>query len=180
MLLRRRRATLSLDHEYGEEGLALSERLSDSTPNPEEACSNSEVREQLLKLSKQLSPTQRKAFQLRDLDGLTTKETAHRLGVSASTVKAQVAGARQVVADHRRDTSPAAFSNDFSQFLREVSAVGACGSGRPEETGNLVVVRRACGRRGKPQFYWVSGGLLQSSHGRGFRACGTLLTEPRG
>jgi RNA polymerase sigma factor (sigma-70 family) len=94
MLLRRRRATLSLDHEYGEEGLALSERLSDSTPNPEEACSNSEVREQLLKLSKQLSPTQRKAFQLRDLDGLTTKETAHRLGVSASTVKAQVAGAR--------------------------------------------------------------------------------------
>jgi predicted RNA polymerase sigma factor len=52
------------------------------------------VREQLLKLSKQLSPTQRKAFQLRDLDGLTTKETAHRLGGSASTVKAQVAGAR--------------------------------------------------------------------------------------
>jgi RNA polymerase sigma factor (sigma-70 family) len=85
---------LSLDHEYGEEGLALSERLSDSTPNPEEACSNAEVREQLLKLSKQLSPTQRKAFQLRDLDGLTTKETADRLGVPEGTVKAQVARAR--------------------------------------------------------------------------------------
>jgi RNA polymerase sigma factor (sigma-70 family) len=94
MHLHRRRTILSLDQEYGEECLALSERLSDSTPNPEKACSNSEVREQLLKLSNQLSPTQRKAFQLRDLDGLTTKETAQRLGVPAGTVKAQVAGAR--------------------------------------------------------------------------------------
>jgi RNA polymerase sigma-70 factor (ECF subfamily) len=92
--LRRRRATLSLDQEYGEEGLALSERLSNSTPNPEEACSNSEAREQLLKLSKQLSPTQRKAFQSCDLHGLTTKETAHRLGVPEDTVKAKVARAR--------------------------------------------------------------------------------------
>jgi RNA polymerase sigma factor (sigma-70 family) len=56
MQLRRRRATSSLDHEYGAEGLALSERLSNSTPNPEEACSNSEVRERLFKLSEQLSP----------------------------------------------------------------------------------------------------------------------------
>src|SRR5450759_301913 len=27
---------------------------------------------------------------------------------------------------------------------------------------------------GKPHFYWVSEGLLQSSHGRRFRACGTI------
>jgi RNA polymerase sigma factor (sigma-70 family) len=45
-------------------------------------------------LSKQLSPTQRKAFQLRDLDGLTTEQTAHRLRVPEGMVKAQVARAR--------------------------------------------------------------------------------------
>jgi predicted RNA polymerase sigma factor len=95
MQLRSRRSTyLSLDQEYGGDGLALSERLSDSKPSPEEVCSDSEVREQLLKLSKRLSPTQRKTFQLRDLDGLTTKETAHRLRVPEGMVKAQVARAR--------------------------------------------------------------------------------------
>ena len=118
MQLRRRRATLSLDQEYGEEGLALSERLSNFTPNPEEACSNSEVREQLLKLSKQLSPTQRKAFQLRDLDGLTTKETAHRLGVPEGTVKAQVARARlklsQIISAIPRRQSFQTISRDAS------------------------------------------------------------------
>src|SRR5450759_3545702 len=33
---------------------------------------------------------------------------------------------------------------------------------------------------GKPHFYWVSEGLLQSSHGRGFRACGTILGNHAG
>ena len=42
----------------------------------------------------QLSPSLRKAFQLRDLDGLTTREAAHILGVADGTVKAQLARAR--------------------------------------------------------------------------------------
>jgi hypothetical protein len=42
----------------------------------------------------QLSPCLRKAFQLRDLDGLTICEAAHILGVPHGTVKAQLARAR--------------------------------------------------------------------------------------
>jgi RNA polymerase sigma-70 factor (ECF subfamily) len=95
MQLRRRRVTyLSLDQEVGEESLALSERLPDSRPDPEDVCSRSEAHGRLLKLSEQLSPTLRRAFQLRDLDGLTTAETAGLLGVPEGTVKAQLARAR--------------------------------------------------------------------------------------
>ena len=41
-----------------------------------------------------LSLSSRKPIQLRDLDGLTTSDAAHILGVSEGTVKAQVSRAR--------------------------------------------------------------------------------------
>jgi RNA polymerase sigma-70 factor (ECF subfamily) len=42
----------------------------------------------------ELSPPLRRAFELRDLDELTTSEAAHILGVAEGTVKAQVSRAR--------------------------------------------------------------------------------------
>jgi RNA polymerase sigma-70 factor (ECF subfamily) len=42
----------------------------------------------------ELSPSLRKAYQLRDLDGLTTSEASQILGVADVTVKAQVSRAR--------------------------------------------------------------------------------------
>jgi DNA-directed RNA polymerase specialized sigma24 family protein len=42
----------------------------------------------------ELSPSLRKAYQLRDLDGLTTSEAAQILGVAEVTLKAQVSRAR--------------------------------------------------------------------------------------
>jgi len=47
----------------------------------------------------QLSPKLRQAFQLRDIDGLTTKEAALVLGVPPGTVKAQLARARAKLAE---------------------------------------------------------------------------------
>ena len=41
-----------------------------------------------------LSPALRMTFQLRDLDGLSIRETAHRMGVPSGTVKARLARAR--------------------------------------------------------------------------------------
>ena len=94
MQLRRRSSYLSLDEEQREDGLPFSERLADSKPSPEEVCSTAEARDRLVEGVKQLSPKLRKAFQLREIDGLTTKEAALVLGVPPGTVKAQLARAR--------------------------------------------------------------------------------------
>jgi RNA polymerase sigma-70 factor, ECF subfamily len=93
-LRRRRRDSLSLDQEQGEDGFTFSERLPDSKPSPEEVSCTTEARDRLVEGAKQLSPKLRKAFQLRDIDGLTTKEAALVLGVPQGTVKAQLARAR--------------------------------------------------------------------------------------
>src|SRR5580704_18687683 len=99
MQLRRRRGSyLSLDEEHGEDGLTFSERLPDSKPSPEEVCSTAEARNRLVEGVKRLSPKLRQAFQLRDIDGLTTKEAALVLGVPQGTVKAQLARARAKLA----------------------------------------------------------------------------------
>jgi RNA polymerase sigma-70 factor (ECF subfamily) len=96
MQLRRRRrgSYLSLEQQQGEDGLTFSERLPDSKPGPEEICSTSEAHYRLVDGVKQLSPRLRRTFQLREIDGLTTKEAALALGVPEGTVKAQLARAR--------------------------------------------------------------------------------------
>jgi RNA polymerase sigma-70 factor (ECF subfamily) len=98
MQLRRRGSYVSLDEEQGEDGLTFSERLADSKPSPEEVCSAAEARDRLVEGVKQLSPRLRKAFQLRDIDGLTTQEAALILGVPPGTVKAQLTRARAKLA----------------------------------------------------------------------------------
>jgi RNA polymerase sigma-70 factor (ECF subfamily) len=107
MKLRRRRGIwLSLEQPQGDDGLTLSERIPDPKPTPEEVCSTTQARDRLLQVANQLSPALLRTFKLRDIDGLSTKETARRLGVPEGTVKAQVARARakltQIMRKHRR------------------------------------------------------------------------------
>lgn len=97
-LRRRRSGSFSLDQEQGEEGLTFSERLADPKPSPEEVCSTVEARNRLVEGVQRLSPKLRRTFQLRDIDGLTTKEAAHVLGVPQGTVKARLARARAKLA----------------------------------------------------------------------------------
>jgi RNA polymerase sigma-70 factor, ECF subfamily len=100
MQLRRRprQIHVSLDQQFGDEqgyqGYMVSERLVDGGPNPEEEYREVELRERLMQFAEELSPALRRAFQLRDLDGLETSETAQILGVADGTVKSQVARAR--------------------------------------------------------------------------------------
>jgi RNA polymerase sigma-70 factor (ECF subfamily) len=97
MQLRRRprQIHVSLNDQFAdEEGYTLSERLVHFGPSPEEEYRNAELHEHLMQFVEELSPPLRRAFQLRDLDGLTTSEAAHTLGVVTGTVKAQVARAR--------------------------------------------------------------------------------------
>jgi RNA polymerase sigma-70 factor (ECF subfamily) len=104
MQLRRRHSGyFSLDQEQGEDGLSFSERLSDSKPNPEEVCSTVEARHRLVEGIQRLSPKLRKTLQLRDIDGLTTKEVAHALRVPQGTVKARLARARAKLVGTMRD-----------------------------------------------------------------------------
>ena len=97
-LRRRHSGYFSLDQEQGEEGLTFSERLADSKPSPEEVCFTVEARNRLVEGVQRLSPKLRRTFQLRDIDGLTTKEAAHVLGIPQGTVKAQLARARAQLA----------------------------------------------------------------------------------
>lgn len=93
---RPRQLHVSLDEPIGDDPeYSIQGRLADSAPSPEAKCSSSELGRGLRKLLGQLSPTLRKTFQLRDLDGLSTDEVARILQVPHGTVKARLARARK-------------------------------------------------------------------------------------
>jgi RNA polymerase sigma-70 factor (ECF subfamily) len=91
-----RQTALSLDERIGgqEQDYCLSDRLADRRPSPEDKCRESELHRHVMQFLAELSPSLRKAFELRDLEELTTSEAAHILGVPEGTVKAQVSRAR--------------------------------------------------------------------------------------
>jgi len=93
---RLRQTVASLDERFeGEEqDYCLSERLADSRPSPEDNYRESELHRHVMHFVAELSPTLRKAFELRDLEDLTTSEAAKILGVPEGTVKARVSRAR--------------------------------------------------------------------------------------
>ena len=98
MRLRRRprQIHVSLDEQIGEgQRSSVSERLAGRGPNPEEEYRNCELTGHMRQLMTHLSPTLLRTFQLRDMDGLSTRETAEILGIPAGTVKAQLARARK-------------------------------------------------------------------------------------
>jgi len=92
---RPRQTHLSLDERFGEDQeFCLSDLLAAGEPSPEDETRASELHRNVMRFVAQLSPPLRKAFQLRELEGLSTSEAAHVLGVADGTVKAQLARAR--------------------------------------------------------------------------------------
>jgi RNA polymerase sigma-70 factor (ECF subfamily) len=125
MQLRRRHSGyFSLDQEQRQEGPTFSERLADSKPSPEEVCLTVEAQNRLVGGVQRLSPKLRRAFQLRGIDGLTTKEAARALGVSEGTVKARLARARAKLAGIVRREAVRQESRTVS-FRQAVSTRGA-------------------------------------------------------
>jgi RNA polymerase sigma-70 factor, ECF subfamily len=93
----RRRLTwvhLALDETDGQQDLPLESTVSDTRRDPEEAYREREIAETLARATSRLSPTLRTTFQLRDIEGLSIRETAELLGVPTGTVKARLARAR--------------------------------------------------------------------------------------
>jgi RNA polymerase sigma-70 factor (ECF subfamily) len=92
MLLRKRRGLreMFIDDLSGNEQSATVTQVPDSSPDPEVSYSQRE-REEILSWSlNELSHETRRAIQLRELDGRSTKETARILGISVGAVKSRV------------------------------------------------------------------------------------------
>jgi RNA polymerase sigma-70 factor (ECF subfamily) len=130
----RRRAKhvqVSLDESTGGlQPVSVSERLADHRLNPEDEYREAELSTRLTHLHSQLSPTLRRTFLLRDVDGLSIRETARILGVPTGTVKAQSARARKRLKElMQRTLRPRSrtLSNRLLRFANSAVHTGALG-----------------------------------------------------
>lgn len=117
MQVRRRRehVHVSLDEPIGgAEECCASERVADRRPTPEDEYHKSEIRRRLTHFQTQLSPALRKTFQLRDIDGLSIRETARILRVPHGTVKARSARARTKLARLMRRAHTSSQTRDLT------------------------------------------------------------------
>ena len=96
MKLRRRRSekTVPIEDAVGDEGEVIPREFTDWKPNPEQQLSRTELENILENAAKALPPTFRAVFFLRDVEGLSTEETAEILNLSSGAVKARLFRAR--------------------------------------------------------------------------------------
>jgi RNA polymerase sigma-70 factor, ECF subfamily len=96
MKLRRRRAdrTVSLDEDIETEEDTMPREVADWSPNPEQLYRQGELKEILRKTIHGLPPGFRTVFVLRDVEGLSTEETAEALDLSIPAVKSRLLRAR--------------------------------------------------------------------------------------
>jgi RNA polymerase sigma-70 factor (ECF subfamily) len=96
MKLRKRRndRTVSLDEDLETEEGSMPREVADWSPNPEQLYGQSELGDILKKTVQGLSPGFRTVFVLRDVEGLSTEETAEMLGLSIPAVKSRLLRAR--------------------------------------------------------------------------------------
>src|SRR5450755_362413 len=96
MKLRRRKPerTVSLDEDVKTEDDSLPREVADWSPNPEQMYNQAELREILTRTIQGLPAGFRTVFVLRDVEGLSTEETAQALELSIPAVKSRLLRAR--------------------------------------------------------------------------------------
>ena len=96
MKLRRRRPErmISLDQEVETEEDSMPREVADWSPNPEQQYTQAELRDILGRTIQGLPAGFRMVFVLRDVEGLSTEETAEALGLSIPAVKSRLLRAR--------------------------------------------------------------------------------------
>jgi RNA polymerase sigma-70 factor, ECF subfamily len=96
MKLRRRRPErmVSLDEDVKTEDDSVPREVADWSPNPEQQYTQAELREILDRTIHGLPATFRTVFVLRDVEGLSTEETAEALSLSVPAVKSRLLRAR--------------------------------------------------------------------------------------
>ena len=130
MKLRRRRPerTVSLDEDIKTEDDSLPREIADWSPNPEQQYTQAELREILSKTIQGLPPGFRTVFVLRDVEGLSTEETAAALELSVPAVKSRLLRARLQLRDRLS-----------RYFQRREPANGKTGGVRGEDVKNKDV-----------------------------------------
>src|SRR5690348_15677588 len=96
MKLRKRRPErmVSLDEEVKTEEDSVPREVADWSPNPEQQYTQAELRDILTRTIQGLPPSFRTVFVLRDVEGLSTEETAEALDLSIPAVKSRLLRAR--------------------------------------------------------------------------------------
>jgi RNA polymerase sigma-70 factor, ECF subfamily len=96
MKLRRRKTskTVSMDEDVETEEGSMPREFADWSPNPEQQYGQSELGEILRKTIQGLPASFRTVFVLRDVEGLSTEETAEMLDLSIPAVKSRLLRAR--------------------------------------------------------------------------------------
>jgi RNA polymerase sigma-70 factor (ECF subfamily) len=96
MKLRRRRSdrTVSLDEDIKTEEDTMPREVADWSPNPEQLYKQGELQDILRKTIQGLPASFRTVFVLRDVEGLSTEETAQALDLSIPAVKSRLLRAR--------------------------------------------------------------------------------------
>ncbi len=96
MKLRRRRSdrTVSLDEDIETEEDTMPREVADWSPNAEQLYKQGELKDILRKTIQGLPASFRTVFVLRDVEGLSTEETAEALGLSIPAVKSRLLRAR--------------------------------------------------------------------------------------
>jgi RNA polymerase sigma-70 factor (ECF subfamily) len=87
--------------------------------NPEQACAVMETKQIVESHIKKLSSGLRSAFQLREMEGLSTKEAQEPLGISENLVKSRLYRARGKLTKSLRQTAPDNFSQYVGCFVEE-------------------------------------------------------------
>jgi RNA polymerase sigma-70 factor (ECF subfamily) len=101
MRLRKRKSdrTVSIDEDVMTEEGSMPREVADWAPNPEQLYGTSELGDILKKTIQGLPPGFRTVFVLRDVEGLSTEETAEMLGLSIPAVKSRLLRARLQLRD---------------------------------------------------------------------------------
>ncbi|HUS19933.1 MAG TPA: RNA polymerase sigma factor [Terriglobales bacterium] len=96
MRLRKRKAdkTVSMDEDVETEDGSMPREVADWSPNPEQLFGQSELGDILGKTIQGLPTSFRTVFVLRDVEGMSTEETAEMLGLSVPAVKSRLLRAR--------------------------------------------------------------------------------------
>ena len=123
MRLRKRKTskTVSMDEDVQTDEGAIPRDFAEWRPNPEQLYGQGELSQILRKTIQGLPPGFRTVFTLRDVENLSTEETAEALGLSVPAVKSRLLRARLQLRER------------LSRYFKQGSAASALVSGKTQE-----------------------------------------------